>query len=362
MDPLALWKETSTPYINEQFRDTPGDSYFARLTTEPKHDVTFFVTPICSGVGQPPVRPNMCKIPLALIQVLKGYDPPLVFNKTNWMQPQKFTLAGTEDDIMRTTYYRGAIMMGSRSKDTRFVIGPFPISMVIKDNDKGTTLPLSLLGFPSLQKHTRQHWQYAETSFLHRKVVGRGRRRGREGRPQRERRGELRFLLLSWQGTNLLLFVSRWVILWFGCLLPFCLLLGVDVFKTSALANVGRSEDFPYPADIPEGRSQNYDCTLTSIPTGDVTLTFTSLNATLRMVPDVLVFTAADWNETQKVAVAAVDDNVVYPSPHQAMFSMMQKSTDKNFDGIGPDSITVTIEDNDFGTSVLCTRSDCDTW
>jgi len=116
------------------------------------------------------------------------------------------------------------------------------------------------------------------------------------------------------------------------------------------LASVVLSDDFPYPPDIAEGRSQNYDIVLQSIPIdgSSVFVRFASNNATLTVTPDFVEFVPSNWNVIQKVAVGAVDDTTTYPSPHAASFSMVQESTDPNFDDITLPDITVTIEDNDF--------------
>lgn len=110
------------------------------------------------------------------------------------------------------------------------------------------------------------------------------------------------------------------------------------------------SDDFPYPPDILEGRAQNYDVQLQSIPVAGakVVVTFTPNNDTLSATPGTLSFDASNWNVIQKVAIGAVDDSTVYPSPHTASFGITQASEDPNFNGIALSTVFVTIEDNDF--------------
>ena len=123
---------------------------------------------------------------------------------------------------------------------------------------------------------------------------------------------------------------------------------------TAAECVVTRSTAIPYPEDIPEGSSQNYDIRMQAAPNEAVDIAVTAHNETIQVAPSGLVFNSSTWNITQTITVFAIDDDAKMPSPYMAMFSVFQTSRDQNFNGARQE-YTVTIEDNDKDTSLLQT-------
>ena len=115
-----------------------------------------------------------------------------------------------------------------------------------------------------------------------------------------------------------------------------------------------RSTAIPYPDDIPEGASQNYDIRLLARPTFPVDVVVTAHNETIEVAPSGLVFSSSTWNISQTITVFAIDDDEKLRSPNMAFFSVSQTSSDYNFNGHRQE-FTVTIEDNDKDTSLLQT-------
>src|SRR5262249_4018270 len=58
------------------------------------------------------------------------------------------------------------------------------------------------------------------------------------------------------------------------------------------------------------GGTATFRVVLTSLPTADVTITFSSSNTAEGTVPVSIAFTPANWNVAQTVTVTGVDDNV----------------------------------------------------
>ena len=70
-----------------------------------------------------------------------------------------------------------------------------------------------------------------------------------------------------------------------------------------------RSTAIPYPDDIPEGASQNYDIRLLARPTFPVDVVVTAHNETIEVAPSGLVFSSSTWNISQTITVFAIDDD-----------------------------------------------------
>ena len=87
---------------------------------------------------------------------------------------------------------------------------------------------------------------------------------------------------------------------------------------------------------------------LTSKPKADVIIRITSTNPKEGTVsPSSLTFNSQNWNSKQKVTVTGVDD--LLPDGHQKYSINLwpAASTDLDYDGLVPDSVTVTNKDND---------------
>jgi hypothetical protein len=86
---------------------------------------------------------------------------------------------------------------------------------------------------------------------------------------------------------------------------------------------------------------------LTSKPTSAVTVTVSELAGQLKLTNAALTFTPANWNTTQRVTVAAVDDAIVEPRPHVATIALQVRSADTFYDAMRLASRSVQIQDDD---------------
>ncbi|MEM7029305.1 MAG: Calx-beta domain-containing protein [Chloroflexota bacterium] len=98
-----------------------------------------------------------------------------------------------------------------------------------------------------------------------------------------------------------------------------------------------------------DGTNDNYQVSLTSQPTSDVTLTATSDNQTTLATTRnaiVLTFTSVNWNIPQTVNVSAVDDTLS-EGPHTGSITHTIGSTDANYNSLSSSVLTVNITDNE---------------
>ncbi len=94
------------------------------------------------------------------------------------------------------------------------------------------------------------------------------------------------------------------------------------------------------------GAGDTLSLVLTAQPGADVTIALSG-GAQLSTAPTSLVFTSANWNVAQTVAVSAVDDSAV-EGDHSGTVAFSVSSADAAFNGIALPSVTVSIADNDF--------------
>ncbi|WP_440225776.1 IPTL-CTERM sorting domain-containing protein [Dokdonella sp. MW10] len=108
----------------------------------------------------------------------------------------------------------------------------------------------------------------------------------------------------------------------------------------------------PTSLDVTEGGAgASYTVVLTSAPTSPVTITATA-DAQVTATPASLVFTSANWNVAQTVAVDAVDDTLP-EGPHTG--AITHAASGGGYDTISIASVDVHITDNDGGIVVTPT-------
>ncbi len=92
-----------------------------------------------------------------------------------------------------------------------------------------------------------------------------------------------------------------------------------------------------------------FDIYLTSEPTADVTLGFSSSNtAEGTVAPATVTFTSTTWNQPQTVTVTGVDDLVADGDvTYQIITTPDNTTADTNYNKLNPDDVTVINTDND---------------
>ncbi|NUQ61194.1 MAG: hypothetical protein HUU20_01830 [Pirellulales bacterium] len=102
------------------------------------------------------------------------------------------------------------------------------------------------------------------------------------------------------------------------------------------------------------GATAEFTVVLTSQPSADVTIEVSSTDLTEGTVnPAELVFTAANWNEPQKVTVTGQDDELTDGDVVYSIVLSAAGSDDPNYDGRDPGDVNVTNADNDIPGFVL---------
>ncbi len=108
----------------------------------------------------------------------------------------------------------------------------------------------------------------------------------------------------------------------------------------------------PTSLDVTEGGAgASYTIVLTSAPTSPVTITATA-DAQVTATPASLVFTSANWNVAQTVAVVAVDDTLP-EGPHTG--AITHAASGGGYDAVTVADVNVDITDNDGGIVVTPT-------
>ncbi|MCU0566305.1 MAG: DUF4347 domain-containing protein, partial [Oculatellaceae cyanobacterium Prado106] len=94
------------------------------------------------------------------------------------------------------------------------------------------------------------------------------------------------------------------------------------------------------------GGTATFTAVLTSQPTADVTLTFTSSDSSEGSVTTSVTFTATNWNVPQTVTVTGVDDAIVDGNIPYTITTTVS-STDSGYNGFTVPPVSVTNVDND---------------
>lgn len=96
--------------------------------------------------------------------------------------------------------------------------------------------------------------------------------------------------------------------------------------------------------------SNDYTITLSSMPSSAVTITL-STNEQLSAMPDLIVFTAQNWSEPQKVSLTPTDDDDAEDN-QTGVVTYGVSSADKFYDNLEIDMFEVPIIDDDQGSSI----------
>ena len=104
----------------------------------------------------------------------------------------------------------------------------------------------------------------------------------------------------------------------------------------------------PTELTVTEGGSAGYTVVLDSQPTGDVTVTISGHDGTdVSVTPSSLTFTSENWETPQTVTVSAAEDEDVAPDQAVTLAHAVGSVEDTLYNGIDPESVTVTIEEDD---------------
>ena len=96
------------------------------------------------------------------------------------------------------------------------------------------------------------------------------------------------------------------------------------------------------------GDTASFEVSLTSQPTGNVTLNLSSSNLNEGILStSQVIFTPEDWETPQIVLVTGVDDPVADGDQAYTIITDAIISSDLNYNGINPDDVTVTNADNE---------------
>ena len=111
---------------------------------------------------------------------------------------------------------------------------------------------------------------------------------------------------------------------------------------------------------IEDGTTAFFRVRLLTIPTANVTITFTSSDTTEGIIVSgaSLTFTPTNWNTYQSVTIKGVNDNLVDGDITYTIISNPATSADPNYNGLNPDDVTVINEDDDTPGFVLNYSSD----
>ena len=112
------------------------------------------------------------------------------------------------------------------------------------------------------------------------------------------------------------------------------------------------------------GGTATFQITLTSQPTGNVTIPIESSDTTEGTVsPMSVTFTTVNWSSPQTITVTGVNDDIADGNQVYSARTRAASSTDPNYDGVNPTNATITnIDDETAGFTVepldLVTRED----
>ena len=109
--------------------------------------------------------------------------------------------------------------------------------------------------------------------------------------------------------------------------------------------------------DLREGDESTvlFDVYLVAAPFGEVTLSFTALDTTEVAVvsPTQITFDATNWNVSQTIALAAVDDTIIDGSQTTSITYVLSGSMDPAFVALPSESLSVVTLDNDLANVAI---------
>ncbi len=103
---------------------------------------------------------------------------------------------------------------------------------------------------------------------------------------------------------------------------------------------------------VPEGGSAEYAATLDSQPSGEVTVEVSGASGDVTVSPSRLVFTGANWNESQTVTVSAAEDDDADPEP---TVTLSHSASGGGYGAVAVGAVTVTVTENDAKGATLST-------
>ena len=90
-------------------------------------------------------------------------------------------------------------------------------------------------------------------------------------------------------------------------------------------------------------------------PTSDVVLSVVSSDTDEVSSPSTLTFTAANWDTAQTITVTGVDDDLVDGTQTSTVtLSVVDASSDNDFDGVADQTVSVTTTDDDTAGFTVC--------
>ena len=99
---------------------------------------------------------------------------------------------------------------------------------------------------------------------------------------------------------------------------------------------------------VAEAANGNFTVVLGAQPETDVVLSVTSSDtAETTVSPSTLTFTSANWNSNQTVVVTGVNDNRIGDHSATITLSVVDASSDNNFDALVDQTVAMTLTDND---------------
>ena len=98
-----------------------------------------------------------------------------------------------------------------------------------------------------------------------------------------------------------------------------------------------------------DATADDYTIVLLAQPGAEVQIALNYDTTQVMVDPNVLLFTAGNWNQPQTVSVTAVDDVILEDYLHPSTISHTVTSSDSTFNGISLNSVVVLIYDNECG-------------
>lgn len=111
---------------------------------------------------------------------------------------------------------------------------------------------------------------------------------------------------------------------------------------------------------VEDGTTANFKVKLLTIPSANVTITFTSSDTTEGIIISgaSLTFTPANWNVQQTVVIKGVNDSFMDGDIAYQIISNPATSADPNYNGLNPDDVDVINEDDDTAGFIITAATD----
>ena len=114
--------------------------------------------------------------------------------------------------------------------------------------------------------------------------------------------------------------------------------------------NILKSNNYPYPLRIPEGRYADFFVSLSSRPLSAVNITLHASDTHVSLAPLWFYFTPESWNSSQTLRIYAIHDSIVdSTASDQSTLYMALESDDYKFNGVSATPYAILLEDIDKG-------------